>query len=219
MKKLTSKKISKKLSNKKRLSKKLKKKHMINNNKSSLDTKSEMIPRTVAIDFGGVLSIHQESTSSEHRSTAINIPGSIEALEAMKKFGHKLYINSFCGRSRAIETRDSINKKVPGLFDGLYFVKSKPYKGYITKFIGADVMIDDTLEVLEEIQKIDPTCHLIWFTGDPGFSHHAPIPNGIIEFDSWSKIVDYINSLTTTPRLPDSKVNVEHKLCLRESNI
>ena len=173
-----------------------------------------MASKTTAIDFGGVLSIHQESNSSGHRSTAINMPGSIEALVTMKRFGHKLYINSFCGRSRAIETRDSVNKKIPDLFDGLYFVKNKSYKGYITKFIGADVMIDDNLEVLEEIQKIDPLCHLIWFTGDPGFSHHASVPNGIVALDSWSKIVDYINSLTIVSRSPDTKVNIEHKLCL-----
>lgn len=39
-----------------------------------------MISRTVAIDFGGVLSIHQESNSSGHRSTTINMPRSIDAL-------------------------------------------------------------------------------------------------------------------------------------------
>jgi len=172
---------------------------------------------TIAIDFGGVLSITQEMDDIllGHKSTDINIPGSIDALINMKKKGHKLFINSFCGKARAIQTRSSIEQKVPGVFDGLYFVKNKKFKGYITQFIGANVMIDDTLEVLETIREYDSECHLIWFTGDlrektGTFLNNVSSANGIVMLDSWDKIVMHINSLTNvTPRIPDFKMNID----------
>lgn len=151
----------------------------------------------IGIDFGGVLSIHDSANigGQEHRSTAINVINSLESLKILKLQGHQLYINSFCGKSRAIETKHAINEQVSGLFEGLFFVKSKKYKGLVTKYLGCDVMIDDTLDILSDIQKAKECPNLVWFTGDPTFNDKRPAPEGITVCDTWEQIVKFCATL------------------------
>lgn len=106
--------------------------------------------RTIGIDFGGVLSIHDApDTGKEHRSVAINMPHAIDALRRLKAAGHKLVLVSFAGKSRSAETRASIEATCPDIFDQVYFVKDKGYKLAICRYAGCDVMIDDRADVLE----------------------------------------------------------------------
>ena len=165
---------------------------------ASSDSKS----LTIAIDFGGVLSIHdaKNSTGSEHINLSINMPGALEALVALKKAGHKLHLVSFCGRRRAIETAESITKCAPGIFDGLYFVKDKVFKKHICAYLGADVMIDDTLPILVDIAKHTEARQLILFAGDPGFEEqgNTRIPT-ITKVTSWVGVVELCQSWAGLP--------------------
>lgn len=128
---------------------------------------------TIAVDFGGVLSIHdsKNTTGSEHHNVSINMAGALEALASLKKAGHKLHLVSFCGHRRAVETAESIGKSAPGVFDSLYFVRDKAYKKHICAYLGADIMIDDTLPILVDIAKHGEPRQLILFSGDPGFKN------------------------------------------------
>ena len=108
----------------------------------------------IGIDFGGVLSIHDgQNNGAEHRTTVINMPGALEALQALKAQGHHLFLISFAGKSRSQETQDSINNTCPGLFDGLYFVKDKGFKKDVCNFLGCDLMIDDRQDVLDTLEN------------------------------------------------------------------
>lgn len=99
-----------------------------------------------------MVSIHDgQNNGAEHRTTVINMPGALEALYALKKAGHHLFLISFAGKSRSQETQDSINKTCPGLFDGLYFVKDKNFKKDVCNFLGCDLMIDDRSDVLDTL--------------------------------------------------------------------
>jgi hypothetical protein len=173
---------------------------------------SEIKPLSIAVDFGGVLSIHDKSNTDgkEHRSTSINMKDAMDCLKLLKSQGHKLYLNSFCGKSRAVETKKAINEQIPGLFDGIYFVKDKKFKGLITKMLGCDVMIDDTLDILLEIQKNKTCSNLIWFTGDPSFDDKRTAEN-ITNCDSWQNIIKCI-SLIKPVGLPDNTIDIKSKI-------
>lgn len=125
----------------------------------------------IGVDFGGVCSAQAEKyesrakyTPNEKEKEIINIENCVEVLRELRKQGHKLYLVSFCGHTRAIDTRQKLNENYPGLFDALYFVKDRKYKQSICAFLGLDVMIDDRLDVLE---TISPTQTML-FNGAPG---------------------------------------------------
>jgi hypothetical protein len=164
----------------------------------------------IAVDFGGVLSIHDKGNldGRAHKSVSINIPDALDSLKFLKSQGHKLYINSFCGKGRAALTRQALIDNASGVFDDVYFVRDKKFKGLVTKYLGCDVMIDDTLEILTRIRD-DKTCpEVIWFAGDPTFSdprHTLP------KFKSWPQIVEYIGTIKPSA-IADDSVDLKNKL-------
>jgi hypothetical protein len=169
----------------------------------------------IAIDFGGVLSKHddlyskQESVVSfdnqmknfktdtkekvsgkqtqEHRNMTIDIPNALEILNMWKDKGHKLYLVSFCGKKRAVGTRESIMKTCPGLFEELYFVKDIKGKPVICNHIGAHLLIDDTELVHQEMKKSAPHVDLYLFDGT--------IPNDASS--GWRGVDKYLTSRIT----------------------
>lgn len=114
----------------------------------------------IGIDFGGVLSAHDDNDSqisAEHKNTSMNIPGAIENLLKLKSIGHKLFLISFCGKARAVETLQKLKSTfVPGseamvvadIFDGIYFVKNIAFKREVCEFLKCHFMIDDRVDVL-----------------------------------------------------------------------
>lgn len=153
----------------------------------------------IGIDFGGVLSIHDRShtTEAEHKSDEINMPDALNELEKIKSLGHELILISFCGKSRAIKTKESVMKTCSKLFDKIIFVKSKDFKVDVCKKYGCDVMIDDTLDILVQIHKFSDIPNLIWFTGDPSSKEgNTKLPR-ITEIDSWKEITRKIESFQT----------------------
>jgi len=172
----------------------------------------------IGVDFGGVLSVHDGANTdgSEHRATLINMPDAIESLRLLKDLGHKLYLNSFCGKARAIETKKSLDENVPDLFDGIYFVKSKKFKGDVTKYLGCDVMIDDTLDILMNIHQYNTCPNKIWFKGDPSrnqteTSQPEELDANIISADNWKEVVAICSNIKPSAQ-PDVSVNISSKI-------
>jgi len=120
----------------------------------------------IAIDFGGVLSVHDRG-GSEHFKTDLDMPGCIDALKLLS-VNNDLVLVSFCGKSRAFETKQSIEQTIPGLFKRLIFVKDKKFKGKVCSVIGASFMIDDREEVLDHI--VDPCVPVLFGSSNKNFT-------------------------------------------------
>ena len=112
----------------------------------------------IGVDFGGVLSTldkdEETDSNSEHFSTVIDIPDAIDNLLKLKSLGHKLYLISYCGRARALETKQSLDKtiisenmKCSDIFEGIYFVKEKAFKKDLCEFLNCQFMIDDRIGI------------------------------------------------------------------------
>lgn len=174
----------------------------------------------IGIDFGGVLSIHDrgredstspslsaivEASTGEHRSVAINMSNALEVLKTLKTLG-KLYLISFAGKTRARETRESIMQTCPDIFDEMFFVKDKKFKKDVCKSLGCDIMIDDTVEILEDISKSVKGIDLLWFQGDPTFPAEIKgqkISNdGITQVQSWEEIQKFVEHRRTERNTP-----------------
>ena len=135
----------------------------------------------IGIDFGGVLSIHDEKCDplekGDHVNTSINMPDAIETLLKLKQNGHKLYLISFCGKKRAIETKESLSK-YQDLFENQFYTKDRTYKGFLCNYLKCDIMIDDRQDVLEKVSENSP------FTKNILFNH--PLLG-------WKEVFDIIN--------------------------
>lgn len=108
------------------------------------------MPLRIGVDYGGVCSIHAQSyEGKDENEEAINMPGCIEALRALRQDGHELFLVSFCGDRRAQNTARYL--KPLDLFHRLFFVKHRGYKADICRFLGLDVLIDDRSDILKTI--------------------------------------------------------------------
>jgi hypothetical protein len=151
----------------------------------------EFIPLKIGIDFGGVLVVSDKHYA--HHTIEINIPNAIESLIKLKEASHQLYLISYCGKRRAIEIKRSLLRILPrnDLFNGLYFVQKKSHKADVCRALGCDIMIDDTLKILNNIHHLIPTMKLLWFA----------LPNtnirqtDIIKVESWFDIIKTIDEV------------------------
>ena len=147
----------------------------------------------IGIDFGGVLSVDDALLpASPHINTQIDMLGAHEAIAQLAK-DHKLFLISFCGKRRAMETKASIESS--GLakhFVHLYFVKHPDYKSQITRFLGCDVMIDDRVDVLDNIRAYDDKIHTLLFN-NPALTTHTVVP-------AWPDVIPLV------PNLPDASI-------------
>ena len=150
----------------------------------------------IGIDFGGVLSVDDTLVSSPHRNTAVDMPGAKEALAELSK-DHKLFLISFCGKRRAMETKASIIAAgLSNYFTGLYFVKHPDYKSQLTRYLGCHIMIDDTVQVLDNIRTNDDKIITILFN----------------TATTWYEIPAIITSLTNTENPRDDTIDIT-RLC------
>jgi hypothetical protein len=168
----------------------------------------------IGIDFGGVLSIHasDDEKGGEHRRLEIDMPEALESLKKLKEQGHRLHLISFCGNKRAQQTAASLKNQCDGLFYSLFFVKNKKFKGAVCKMLGCDIMIDDTLEVLESVVLDVPTIVPILFTGDPSFTDPGDGNTPVNDVETWKEIVELINSRSFTKHYSDDKVSLKSKV-------
>ena len=146
----------------------------------------------IGIDFGGVLSKLDIADENGHRNTQIDMPDSIEILRKLKNEGHKLFLISFCGKSRAVETSQSIkNSEISDIFEKEFYVKKPEYKSIICNLIGCDIMIDDTLEVIDNIKLNCKNTKCIHFNND----------------NNWKRIYELISHIKTANN-PITNINI-----------
>jgi hypothetical protein len=159
----------------------------------------------IGIDFGGVLSVDDTLVSSPHRNTTVDIPGAKEALARLAK-DHKLFLISFCGKRRAMETKASIIAAgLDKYFAGLYFVKHPDYKSQLTRYLGCHVMIDDTIEVLDNIIANNYRINTILFRPQVLTIEHSSA-------DDWEFTLEIIEDLEDNDIEPDETIDIT-RLC------
>jgi hypothetical protein len=168
----------------------------------------------IGIDFGGVLSVHDKKDDKkdidgqniiEHKNTSINMPHAIETLLRLKEDGNKLYLISFCGKKRAIETHDAIiNSEIKDIFEREFYVKNIEYKKYICQLVNCDIMIDDTCEILDSVKSFCPNITTILFNNEDKDRNWNGIYNFITNFekkqntellDNKQKIIKQLDSM------------------------
>ncbi len=179
---------------------------------------NQLTPLKIGVDFGGVLSVYKKrhrSDDDEHQSVEINIPNAVESLIKLKESGHELYLISYCGERRAIETKRSLLKTISrsDLFNGLYFVRRTSHKADVCLALGCDIMIDDKLKNLTNIHHLIPTMKLLWFVSSSDANIiHSP---EMIKVESWSDIMKTIDDVIVHQVIrhqADSRVLLSDKL-------
>lgn len=145
----------------------------------------------IGIDFGGVLS-ENYNNNLEHVNTKINIPNAIESLIKLKILGNHLFLISYCGEQRAIETKQSIiDNNLENIFDGIYFVKKRKYKKYLCNNLNCHFMIDDNKDILKDVKKLNSKIITILFGKE----------------NDWIKTINIINSITYF-ELSNNKIDI-----------
>jgi len=159
----------------------------------------------IGIDFGGVLSVDDVLLpASPHRNTQIDMPDAHEAITQLAR-DHKLFLISFCGKRRAMETKASLIAS--GLythFAGLYFVKHPDYKSQLTRYLGCYVMIDDRVDILDNIRTYDDKIHTLLFNNSTP-SSHIPTPG-------WGDFLALIPNLPDASIIRDETIDIS-RLC------
>lgn len=156
----------------------------------------------IGIDFGGVLSIH-DGGNAEHKNSLINIPDALESVIKLKTMNHNLFIVSFCGLSRAKETKLSIDSsELNNAFMNQYYVKKKEYKGNICEYIGCHFMIDDRQEILDNIKRTNKKIITILF-GES--KQKQPIHKYASD---WNQVIAIIESTPYFDVLPNHNIDI-----------
>jgi len=163
----------------------------------------------IGIDFGGVLSIHdrtQNNLIDEHTHTTLNMPNALVSIQKLVDNGHILNLISFCGRTRAYETRDSLDN-IKHLFDKQYYVKNAMDKGKICSMIGAHIMIDDRIDILDSVKLNSPKTITILFNTATNEGDTCSNSDNHISVKNWDEAFNLIMSLKCNKIHPTGKVN------------
>ncbi len=126
----------------------------------------------------------------------------MESVEQLKKMGHKLYIISFCGRSRAIQTKNGLDfAGLSDFFNDQFYVKNREDKKYVCKYLGCDIMIDDREGILNDIMQANPKITTILFGSKPSNKSHKFAQN-------WHEVLNIINYHSRTEVIKDPTINL-----------
>jgi len=162
-----------------------------NNDSSSDDSSSNTKPLSINIDVGNVaIRIGYEAdhgeTELEFDPSKDLMDGFLENIAKLKKMGHTLYFNSFCGPEREKKTRE-IFRKIPEVYkiipeSNWNFVRTRPDKTKVIDATNADVMIDDRLDICLNMKE-HGVKYIFWLT-----QSGKPSPAGIIKVKNWDEI-------------------------------
>jgi hypothetical protein len=125
------------------------------------------------------------------------MPGCKIALETLVKMGHELFIMSFCGKNREVESRqalDAIKHLIPE--SNWVFVRDRKLKSVRCSELGLDVMIDDRLDILQHFVRAQVprvTKQLIWF--DCPVNNRPPA--GIAVAHNWAEVITLFSADST----------------------
>jgi hypothetical protein len=116
----------------------------------------------IAIDVGGVLIDMSGEDTNFDPNAVVWMPRALEAIKALST-QHELYILSFCGRRREMETRVALRHKV---LDSIpekrwFFTRHRLAKRRVMRQLKLDVLVDDTEEVVQHVRN--DGIRVLWF--------------------------------------------------------
>lgn len=158
----------------------------------------------IGVDYGNVCSTDAEGYErNDNNEYGINVPDCLPTLQRLKNDGHILYLISFCGNNRAVQTKRYFDSLPNNPFAGLFFVKNRDYKNYICRHLGLDVMIDDRNDVLCTITD----AITIQFTQYVNAERRGRyIPN--IRAGSWVETYNYLSNLRSLALVPETQLDI-----------
>ncbi len=163
-------------------------------------------PLVIGVDFGGVCAAHAAAYEREHRQAgdeadvSINVPGALDALRALKAQGHTLVLISYCGPARAARTQPVLHEL--RLFDQMFFTAKRSFKTHICRLVGADVLIDDRLDILATVAPTQTLHFTFEDNGDavPGFRPDFTAA-------TWDEVLRVVPGIRSLHRAPDLTVD------------
>lgn len=170
----------------------------LKNSDSSSDNSSDIKPLSINIDVGNVaIRIGYEAdhgeTELEFDPSKDLMDGFLDNIAKLKKMGHELYFNSFCGPGREQKTRE-IFRKIPEIYNVIpesnwNFVRTRPDKTKVIDATNADVMIDDRLDICLNMKE-HGVKYIFWLT-----QSGKSCPAGIIKVKNWDEIYRKIEKI------------------------
>jgi hypothetical protein len=165
---------------------------------------------SLAIDAGGVLFLKTERSEPSEP-----MEGAKEGLIALRKLGFELILVSFCGRKKAIQTKEDINLHFQGLLDKQYYNKNRLEKSAICQYLGVEALIDDTKEILDVFEtglyhgkkdkEIAPTTIRPILFGEP---KQIPKKDTMLWVPDWEHVVRVCSSLLEPCQIPNPQINL-----------
>lgn len=161
---------------------------------------TEQKPIIIGLDFGGVLSKLTPTRSAEHIDTNINMDFAIEVLTKLKATGkYSFRIISYCGYHRAVETAKALADYAE-LFDEIYFVKDRMYKGELCKYLGCHMMVDDRAEILNDVRQKNRNITTVIFGKKRSYPHKHAM--------DWNQLFELIEHYKPLAISPDTTVDI-----------
>jgi hypothetical protein len=161
-------------------------------------------PVIVGLDFGGVLSKLNGARGSAHIDTTINMENAIEVLTNLtdsiaQTRPYVFKIISYCGYPRAVQTNTALTA-YPHLFNEIYFVKDRKYKAELCKYLGCGVMVDDRIEILNNVKRLNPLITTVLFGGKNSHPHLCVA--------NWTELHELIKNYQGVTISPDPTVAI-----------
>ena len=135
----------------------------------------------------------EEFFNSEAAVNAQTVPGSFEALQALRALNFEVHAITARPISSQSMTFQFLQRCFPGMISGLHLATppSSPSKGAIAKSLGACGLVDDQLpHVLEASQKLPA----VLFDLDSRYSWTKTadvLPQAVVRKTSWAEVVDW----------------------------
>lgn len=168
-----------------------------------IDTYYNINIMKINIDIGGV-AVQKGTDYEDDKNDTYMVefyPDFLNTIEKLKKDGHDLYFNSFCGKGREEKTRKffrtvkQITDNIPE--ENWNFIRDRKFKPTICDKTQADMMIDDNLGICTNVKEKSKTKHVIWFFDKKTLSKDEKLSDyksvGIVNLDNWKDVYNYIS--------------------------
>jgi 5'(3')-deoxyribonucleotidase len=135
------------------------------------------------------------AAGSRRRFTVVE--GAVDALKQLQK-RFELVVITARSQKYADETHAWLDQHFPDLFQQVHFERveedgTSVHKTVIAKEIGAQYLIDDSLEHCLPADATGVKCLLF---GDYGWNNHQKIPASITRVKDWPAVLEYFNGQT-----------------------
>lgn len=149
--------------------------------------------RKVGIDIGGVIieksNLHGNDTNFDPNAVCFVSGAYYGIAELSSRDNVEVWIVSFCGKRREEESRQALraagfDKVVPE--SRWHFTRSRESKGTEAHNLGLYAFVDDTLDVLQHVQRLSPSTKLLLHFRGRGRS-----AAGMVNVANWKALLDH----------------------------